>query len=97
VIATPTICRPRNRALLGGGKMSALSATEAALARSPGTIQPEFVYRRKAERARAKARAFDAVIASGQNAGPLAGVPFAVKKPVRRGRVCRPRGIEINR
>ena len=32
-----------------------------------------------ADRARAKARAVDAAIADGQNAGPLAGVPFAVK------------------
>src|SRR4030088_1708438 len=32
-----------------------------------------------ANRARAKARAVDAAIAAGQNAGPLAGVPFAVK------------------
>src|SRR6185369_8941019 len=30
-------------------------------------------------RARAKARAIDAAIAAGQNPGPLAGVPFAVK------------------
>jgi len=32
-----------------------------------------------AERARAKAKAIDAAIAQGQKAGPLAGVPFAVK------------------
>ena len=32
-----------------------------------------------ADRARAKARAVDAAVAAGQNAGPLAGVPFAVK------------------
>ena len=32
-----------------------------------------------AERARAKARAVDAAIAAGNNPGPLAGVPFAVK------------------
>jgi len=32
-----------------------------------------------ADRARAKARAVDALIASGKDAGPLAGVPFAVK------------------
>ena len=32
-----------------------------------------------AERARARARAIDAAIAAGQNIGPLAGVPFAVK------------------
>ncbi len=32
-----------------------------------------------ADRARAKARAVDAAVAAGQNPGPLAGVPFAVK------------------
>ncbi len=65
---------------VAAGKMSALSATEAALARiarhDPALNSFTDV---TAERARAKARAVDAVIASGQNAGPLAGVPFAVK------------------
>src|SRR5216684_2114156 len=65
---------------VAAGKMSALSATEAALARiakhDPALNCFTDV---TAERARAKARAVDAVIAARQNAGPLAGVPFAVK------------------
>jgi 1-carboxybiuret hydrolase len=61
-------------------KITALSVTEAALAR---------IARRDAvlnaftdvttDRARAKARAIDAAIAAGETVGPLAGVPFAVK------------------
>ena len=61
-------------------KFSALSATEAALAR---IAQRDSVLNCftdiTAERARAKARAVDAAIAAGQKSGPLAGVPFAVK------------------
>jgi 1-carboxybiuret hydrolase len=62
------------------GKTSTLDVVEAALARiakhDPGlNAFTDLV----AERAGAKARAVDAAIASGQKAGPLAGVPFAVK------------------
>jgi AtzE family amidohydrolase len=60
--------------------MSALDATEAALAR---IARHDLVLNAftdvTADRARAKARAVDAAIAAGQNPGPLAGVPFAVK------------------
>src|ERR1700687_399950 len=63
-----------------GRKLSALSVTEAALAR---IAKPEHVRNSftdvTADRARAKARAIDAAIAAGGNVGPLAGVPFAVK------------------
>jgi aspartyl-tRNA(Asn)/glutamyl-tRNA(Gln) amidotransferase subunit A len=61
-------------------KFSALSATEAALARIAGhdKILNSFTDV-TAERARARARAVDAAIAAGKNPGPLAGVPFAVK------------------
>jgi 1-carboxybiuret hydrolase len=61
-------------------KMSALDVTEAALARikKHDSILNSFTDV-TADRARAKARAVDAVIASGESAGPLAGVPFAVK------------------
>lgn len=62
------------------GKMSALDATEAALAR---IIQHDTVLNSftdvTADRARAKARTIDAEIAAGKTVGPLAGVPFAVK------------------
>jgi 1-carboxybiuret hydrolase len=61
-------------------KISALSVTESALARiaKHDPVLNSFTDI-TANRARAKARAVDAAIAAGQNAGPLAGVPFAVK------------------
>lgn len=61
-------------------RQSALSVTEAALARiaKHDPILNSFTDV-TAERARAKARAVDAAIAAGQKPGPLAGVPFAVK------------------
>jgi AtzE family amidohydrolase len=61
-------------------KISALAVTEAALARiaKHDPVLNSFTDV-TADRARAKARAVDAAIAAGQNAGPLAGVPFAVK------------------
>src|SRR5215211_1469285 len=65
---------------VAGRKMSALSVTEAALARI-GKHNPVLnaFTDVTADRARAKAKAVDALIASGKDAGPLAGVPFAVK------------------
>ncbi|MDH2347024.1 AtzE family amidohydrolase [Bradyrhizobium sp. SSUT18] len=65
---------------VAGGQLSALDATEAALARikQHDTIINAFTDV-TADRARAKARAIDANIAAGKTVGPLAGVPFAVK------------------
>ncbi|QQO34730.1 AtzE family amidohydrolase [Bradyrhizobium diazoefficiens] len=65
---------------VAGGKMSALDATEAALARikQHDGILNSFTDV-TADRARAKARAIDADIAAEKTVGPLAGVPFAVK------------------
>lgn len=65
---------------VAGGKMSALDATEAALARikQHDTVLNSFTDV-TADRARTKARAIDADIAAGKTVGPLAGVPFAVK------------------
>jgi len=65
---------------VAGRKMSALDATEAALARikQHDTTLNSFTDV-TADRARAKARAIDADIAAGKTVGPLAGVPFAVK------------------
>src|SRR5262249_24575670 len=62
------------------GKLSALEATEDALARIArhDGILNSFTDV-TADRARAKARAVDDAIAAGKNVGPLAGVPFAVK------------------
>ena len=65
---------------VAAGKIFALDATEAALARvarHDGVLNSFTDV--TADRARAKARAVDAAIASGQKVGPLAGVPFAVK------------------
>jgi aspartyl-tRNA(Asn)/glutamyl-tRNA(Gln) amidotransferase subunit A len=61
-------------------ELSALDATEAALARiaKHDSVLNSFTDI-TADRARAKARSVDAAIAAGQKVGPLAGVPFAVK------------------
>src|SRR6202140_3783878 len=63
-----------------GRKITALSVTEAALARIArhDSVLNSFTDV-TADRARARARAIDAAIAARKNAGPLAGVPFAVK------------------
>ncbi len=63
-----------------GRKISALAVTEAALARIArhNPVLNAFTDV-TADRARAKARAIDAAVAAGKNAGPFAGVPFAVK------------------
>jgi len=61
-------------------KMSAVEAIEAALARIAKRDQVLNSFTEvTAERARARAREIDAAIAAGKSAGPLAGVPFAVK------------------
>jgi 1-carboxybiuret hydrolase len=65
---------------VAGRKISALAATEAALARIARYNPVLNCFTDvTAERARAKARAVDATIAAGQSVGALAGVPFAVK------------------
>ena len=65
---------------VAGGKLSALDATEAALARINRHNPVLNVFTDvTAERARARAKAIDADIVAGKTVGPLAGVPFAVK------------------
>src|ERR1700676_2305585 len=65
---------------VAGRRMSAVAVTEAALARigRHNGILNAFTDV-TADRARAKARAVDAAVATGKNPGSLAGVPFAVK------------------
>ncbi|MEY9125159.1 AtzE family amidohydrolase [Bradyrhizobium yuanmingense] len=78
--AKPEMTASEIASAVAGRKMSALDATEAALARIErhDGILNSFTDV-TAERARAKARAIDADIAAGRTIGPLAGVPFAVK------------------
>src|SRR3979411_1696900 len=63
-----------------GRKMSALSVTEAALARiaKHDPVLNSFTDV-TADRARARAHAIDVAVPAGKKAGPFAGVPFAVK------------------
>ena len=65
---------------VAGGKVSAAGVTEAALARiaKQDSVLNSFTDV-TADRARARAKAIDTAVAAGQNPGPLAGVPFAVK------------------
>ena len=83
---------------VAGGKMSALAAIEAALARikQHDTILNSFTDV-TAERALAKARAIDADIAAGKEVGPLAGVPFAVKNLFDVAGLSTRAGSKINR
>ncbi|MCS3925778.1 aspartyl-tRNA(Asn)/glutamyl-tRNA(Gln) amidotransferase subunit A [Bradyrhizobium elkanii] len=83
---------------VAGGKMSALDATEAALARikqHDGVLNSFTDV--TADRARAKARAIDADIAAGKEVGPLAGVPFAVKNLFDVAGLSTRAGSKINR
>jgi len=83
---------------VAGGKMPALDATEAALARikqHDGVLNSFTDV--TAERARAKARAIDADIAAGKEVGPLAGVPFAVKNLFDVAGLSTRAGSKINR
>ncbi len=83
---------------VSGGKLSAVAATEAALARikqHDGVLNAFTDV--TAERALAKARAVDADIAAGKEVGPLAGVPFAVKNLFDVAGVSTRAGSKINR
>ena len=80
------------------GRTSAIAVTEAAIARiekHDGALNAFTTVTK--ERARAKARAVDAVRAAGQPLGPLAGVPFAVKNLFDVAGVPTLSGSKINR
>jgi len=83
---------------VASGKMSALDVTEAALARirEHDTILNSFTDV-TADRARGKAGAIDAAVAAGRDAGPLAGVPFAVKNLFDVAGLSTRAGSKINR
>ncbi|MDO9564311.1 MAG: AtzE family amidohydrolase [Bradyrhizobium sp.] len=83
---------------VAGGKLSAASVTEAALARiaKHDSVLNSFTDV-TADRARAKAKAIDAAVAAGQNPGPLAGVPFAVKNLFDVQGISTRAGSKINR
>ena len=83
---------------VASGKMSALDVIEAALARiaQHDAILNSFTDV-TADRARAKARAIDAAGAAGRDAGPLAGVPFAVKNLFDVAGLSTRAGSKINR
>src|SRR5260370_16117006 len=83
---------------VAGRKISALAVTEAALARiaKHNPVLNAFTDV-TADRARAKARAIDAAVAAGKNAGPLAGVPFAVKNLIDVQGLSTRAGSRINR
>ncbi|MDH6256879.1 AtzE family amidohydrolase [Bradyrhizobium sp. BR13661] len=83
---------------VAGGQLSALAATESALARikQHDGILNSFTDV-TADRARAKARAIDADIAAGKSVGPLAGVPFAVKNLFDVAGLATRAGSKINR
>lgn len=78
--AKPEVTAAEIASAVASGRMSALDAIEAALARikQHDTILNSFTDV-TADRARARARAIDADIPAGKTVGPLAGVPFAVK------------------
>ncbi len=81
-----------------GRTMSAVEATDAALARiakHDGVLNSFTDI--TAERARAKARAVDAAVAAGQSVGRLAGVPFAVKNLFDVEGISTRAGSKINR
>ncbi len=83
---------------VAGGKMTALAATDAALARieqHDATLNSFTDV--TADRARTKARAIDADIAAGRKVGPLAGVPFAVKNLFDVAGLSTRAGSKINR
>jgi 1-carboxybiuret hydrolase len=83
---------------VNGGKRSALSVTEDALARIAKHDSALNAFTDvTAERARARARAVDAAIAAGKSAGPLAGVPFAVKNLFDVAGLSTRAGSKINR
>ncbi|MCK1618715.1 AtzE family amidohydrolase [Bradyrhizobium sp. 159] len=98
MITKPEMTATEIASAVAGGRMSALAATETALARikQHDTILNSFTDV-TADRARAKARAIDAEIAAGKKVGPLAGVPFAVKNLFDVANLVTRAGSKINR
>ncbi|HLZ02128.1 MAG TPA: AtzE family amidohydrolase [Bradyrhizobium sp.] len=95
--STPTSASEIAKAV-SSGRLSASEVIEATLAR---IVQHDPVLNAftdvTADRARAKAREVDAAIEAGKNAGPLAGVPFAVKNLFDVKGISTRAGSKINR
>lgn len=79
-VPSPWATATETAAAIKSGQVTARAVTEAALARIASVDKTLNAFTAvTAERALAKAKGVDAAIAKGQDAGPLAGAPFAVK------------------
>lgn len=97
-ISTDWMTASETAAAVANRTITALAATEAALARiAKADVTLNAFTDVVAERARARAREIDSAIARGESVGPLAGVPFAVKNLFDVAGLATRAGSKINR